>query len=159
MNDFAHSLMGPDPAFTLCAWLASGFAVERFTEIVVSSKLTDPFRGLVGSLAYPPGRPPSRARGPLRFAHALLSCGYCFSVWAASGPASQFGGGWLAFVTSVMIVHGAAVLWHGLFRGVDDALTLLRAGRVHTVDLTVRHLDEGGDVRETASSEGEDGVG
>ena len=133
-------------------------ATEAATEIIVESKLFQPFHTWVRGIAYPEDAPPpdTRKRKFFVFLDALTSCGYCLSVWVGHwfavllpgypgfpiGPAaSSFGyiRSWVytLLVTYLfwqaygMLVHRLSNVWH-------DTYMIWKRGRVRTHDLTVR---------------------
>ena len=60
----------------VATYLLAVVCTEALVEIVVKSKLFFPLRDKIGSLA-----PSNKV---FAFIHALISCGHCFSVWAAA---------------------------------------------------------------------------
>lgn len=60
----------------VATYLLAVVCTEALVEIVVKSKLFFPLRDKIGS------RAPSNK--VFAFIHALISCGHCFSLWAAT---------------------------------------------------------------------------
>jgi len=99
-------------------WLLAALAVEAVTEIVVSSEL---FFGLRTGI--------SRISGRIgAFFGALISCGYCFSVWASAAvawalPGALFPGeyGWIADIAlRTFALHRVSNFVHGKIKVATD---------------------------------------
>jgi hypothetical protein len=119
--------------------LIIGFAVERLTEIVVESKIFEPFRKAVGQWAtidprtIDPDKPLPRSAVIKEYVLYFVKCGYCMSVWVGAVasmayPVSlyrhQITGTMLSsavpfivnFVTSTLLYHGVANWLHVAFK-------------------------------------------
>ena len=90
------------------AWLCVIIATEALTEIITTSKITEPFRDWVGRSATSQFR--------LWFSE-LINCGYCTSVWvsivlaaALPTPGCKGCAGSVGFLIAIMI-YGVKVLF------------------------------------------------
>lgn len=117
--------------------LAAIVATEAVSEIIVESKFFFPFRTIIAKLAFPEVphehdnsdttlRLKSYAQKISLFVHALVSCGYCVSVWVACFWTLYLGLPY--WFIMAFIIHRLSNWLHVLYE-------LCRRGRVKTVDL------------------------
>lgn len=135
--------------------LLLALAVEAVTEIVTSSKLTEPIRELWKSWTYPIDAPPddSHWQAAKVWVDYLLTCGYCSSVWIAglfAIWAPKIGFGW--FVVDWLCM---TFFIHRIANWIHVAYELLRKGRVRTYDIELKVIEEvkDGSVGEGVSEE------
>ncbi len=118
--------------------LVFGIIVERITEILVDSTITETLiRGPLKNYLFNADRPPTAGclYSLARFCDQLLSCGYCTSVWVGLGIASIAPINFniapvLNWLMVGILLHGIANLYHVLYQ-------LIRRGRVDTRDYNI----------------------
>jgi len=109
-------------------------AVEAISEIITSSKLTEPIRGMLFKAAFGDGEPPepSIKQSVQTFFYNLLDCGYCTSVWVAAFAAffapKLFAPSFFNWLLSVFIIHRLSNWLHVFYE-------LIRKGRVWSFDV------------------------
>ena len=136
-------------------WLILIVATERATELIVSSKIFEPFRLAIKKWTYNPDIPPSNTvlqefKVMLDY---LVNCGYCVSVWVGAlfglFATQHFDNVFISWLTSALFLHGMANLYHVVYE-------LIKRGRVKTYDIILRASID--NQQGSLENEDEDGV-
>jgi len=115
--------------------LIVAIATEAVTEIITSSELFAWLRAPLGRQALPAS--PQDLRWYWTFLYKVLTCGYCFSVWAAFALAWTLPGSWAGWlpwdnlVVKWLLVHRLANWWHVSF-------VLYQRGRIVPQDILLK---------------------
>jgi len=124
-----------------------GLIVERLTEIIVDSKIAEPFRKAISKWAsvdprfIDPEKPLPKSVVFKEYMSYFVKCGYCMSVWVAAAFSMLFPvliyqseSAYLAmlvnFICSTLLYHGLANWIHVLFKRTQ-------VGKVDVKDLKV----------------------
>jgi len=130
-------------------------ATEAISEIITSSKLTDPLRKRWKSWTYQAdGPPPETCLQAFKvWFDTLISCGYCTSVWVA--------GSFALFMPEVII--GDVINWfawtfaiHRASNWLHVTYELVRKGRIASHDVTLsvgEHVVDGTTIEEAANGD------
>lgn len=132
---------------TIVQMLLVGLIVERLTEIIVDSKIAEPFRKAISKWAsvdprtIDPEKPLPKSVLFKEYLSYFVKCGYCMSVWVAAAFSLAFAVPiyqsdnfyWMLivnFVCSTLLYHGLANWIHVLFKRTQ-------VGKVDVKDLKV----------------------
>ena len=132
---------------TMIQILIVGLIVERFTEIIVDSKIAEPLRKAISKWAavdpryIDPDKPPPKSIVFKEYLSYFVKCGYCMSVWVSAACSTLFSVQMyqsesfylmllVNFVCSTLLYHGLANWIHVLFKRTQ-------VGKVDVKDLKV----------------------
>lgn len=129
-----------------------GFAVERLTEIIVESKIFEPFRKIIAQWAtidprtIDPDKPLPKSAIFKEYVSYFVKCGYCMSVWVGAVASlvypiplcSQFSDELLSNTISFIINSiTSTLLYHGTANWLHVAFKRLQVGVVDVKDLKI----------------------
>jgi hypothetical protein len=138
---------------TLLQLLIIGFAVERLTEIVVESKIFEPFRKAIGQWAtidprtIDPDKPLPKSAVLKEYVSYFVKCGYCMSVWIGAAaslayPVSLYRHQLTDTILSNIVPFAvnfitSTLLYHGIANWLHVAFKRLQVGVVDVKDIKV----------------------
>jgi hypothetical protein len=126
-------------------------AVEALTEIITSSELFTWIKAPLGRRALPDD--PQQLHWYWTMLYKLLSCGYCFSVWAAFGLAWVLPGEWFGLLpwdnllVKWLLLHRLSNWWH-------IAYMLYQRGRIVPQDILLKIEHKRDNTQGTAATTG-----